>query len=150
MVLSQSDRQNRPRLYPMLRLRPVLTAALVYWAVVFAFAFVLGIGRTLWLAPQIGALAAVACEVPLTLGASWFAARGLTRRYRIANRLDALAMGLCAFAILMLAEVALARLLTRQSPGAWAASLLTPEGALGLGGQVLFALMPWWVSRRER
>ena len=134
----------------MYRLRPVLIAALAYWAVVFAFAFVLGIGRTLWLAPQIGALAAVACEVPLTLGASWFAARALTRRYRIANRLDALAMGLCAFAILMLAEVVLARLLTRQSPGAWAASLLIPEGALGLGGQVLFGLMPWWVVRRRR
>ena len=63
---------------------------------------------------------------------------------------EALAMGLCAFAILMLAEVALARLLTRQSPGEWAASLLTPEGALGLGGQVLFGLMPWWVIRQKR
>ena len=132
----------------MPRLRPVLTAALAYWAVVFAFAFVLGIGRTLWLAPRIGALAAVACEVPLTLAASWFAARTLTRRFRIARGGEALGMGAAAFAILMLAEVALARVLAGQSPGQWAASLLTPAGALGLGGQVLFGLMPWWVRRR--
>ena len=140
------------RLRPVLTyvLTDVLTAALAYWAVVFAFAFVLGIGRTLWLAPQIGALAAVACEVPLTLTASWLAARALTRRHRITRGGEALAMGLGAFAILMLAEVTLARLLMRQSPGAWATSLLTPEGALGLGGQVLFALMPWWASRQQR
>ena len=134
----------------MTRLRPLLTAALAYWAVVFAFAFVLGIARTLWLTPQIGALAAVACEVPLTLAASWWTARALTRRHHIVGGGEALAMGLCAFAILMLAEVALACLLTRQSPGEWAASLLTPEGALGLGGQVLFGLMPWWVIRQKR
>ena len=135
---------------PQSRPRPVLTAALAYWATVFAFAFVLGVARTLWLAPQIGALAAIACEVPLTLAASWFAARALTRRHRIAPGGEALSMGLVAFAILMLAEVALARVLAGRSPGEWAASLLTPQGALGLGGQVLFALMPWWVKRRGR
>ena len=59
-------------------------------------------------------------------------------------------MGLIAFTILMLAELTLAHLLAGQSPGQWAASLTTPAGVLGLGGQVLFGLMPWWVTGRGR
>ena len=133
----------------MSSLRQIARAAAAYWAAVFAFAFVLGIVRTLWLTPQIGALAATACEVPLVLGASWWTARRLTARYRIAGGKAALAMGLAAFAILMLAEVSLAGALSGQSPGNWLRSLATPAGALGLAGQVLFGLMPWWVTRRR-
>ena len=128
----------------------IARAAAAYWAAVFAFAFVLGIGRTLWLTPQIGALAATACEVPLTLAASWWTARRLTAHYRIAGARAALAMGLAAFAILMLAEVSLAGALSGQSLGAWLRSLATPAGALGLAGQVLFGLMPWWVTRHRQ
>ena len=107
-----------------------------------------GIGRTLWLAPQIGALAAVLCEVPLVLGASWWAARRLTARCRISGGGEALAMGLAAFALLMLAEVTLARVLSGLSPGDWLHGMASPAGAVGLAGQVLFALMPWWVTER--
>jgi hypothetical protein len=130
--------------------RQIVSAAAAYWAVVFAGAFALGVFRTLWLAPQIGALAAVACEVPLVLALSWWAARWITARWGIAEGGPALAVGLIAFTILMLAELALAGALTGQSPRQWAASLFTPAGALGLGGQVLFALMPWWVTGRMR
>ena len=132
----------------MSSLRQIARAAAAYWAAVFAFAFVLGIVRTLWLTPQIGALAATACEVPLVLGASWWTARRLTAHYLIAGAAAALAMGLAAFAILMLAEVSLAGALSGQSPGNWLRSLATPAGALGLAGQALFGLMPWWVTRR--
>ena len=129
----------------MANFRPVLLAALAYWATVFAFAFVLGTFRTLWLAPRLGDLAAVACEVPLVLAASWFAARRVTSRFGVSTPGAALAMGLIAFALLMLAELALAQLLAGQSPRQWAAGLATPAGVLGLAGQVGFALMPWWV-----
>jgi hypothetical protein len=134
----------------MIHPRAIALAAAAYWAVVFAGAFALGVARTLWLAPRIGALAAVACEVPLTLALSWWAARRIMARWGVTERGPALAMGLIAFTILMLAELALARLLTGQSPGQWAAGLTTPAGVLGLGGQVLFALMPWWVAGRAR
>lgn len=129
------------------RLRQIATAAAAYWAAVFAFAFVLGIGRTLWLAPQIGALPAVLCEVPLTLAASWWAARRLTARFRIAHQREALAMGMIAFVLLMLAEVTLAHLLTGLSPAQWLRAQTSAAGAAGLAGQVLFALMPWWMVR---
>lgn len=125
--------------------RAIALAAAAYWAVVFAGAFAFGVVRTLWLAPKIGALAAVTCEVPLVLALSWWAARRITVRWGIGASGAALAMGLIAFAILMLAELALAGALTGQSPQQWAAGLLNPAGALGLAGQVLFALMPWWV-----
>ena len=57
-------------------------------------------------------------------------------------------MGLFAFAVLMIAEFALARLLTGLSATEWAASLLSAAGALGLGGQVVFALIPFIVVKR--
>jgi len=128
--------------------RPILLAASAYWATVFAFAFMLGIVRTLWLAPRLGDLAALACELPLVLTASWLAARRVTRRFGVGTPGEALAMGLIAFALLMLAELALARVLAGQSVRQWAAGLATPAGALGLAGQAGFALMPWGVRGR--
>jgi hypothetical protein len=121
---------------------------MAYWSMVFAAAFALGLVRTLWLAPRIGDLAAVACEVPITLAISWWAAHKVITRWRIAESSDALALGLIAFAVLMVAEIVLARLLTGLSAGEWAASLMSGAGALGLGGQVLFALIPWMAVKR--
>jgi len=134
----------------MNRLRPIAIAGAAYWAAVFAFAFGLGIVRTLWLAPQIGALPAVLCEVPLVLAASWWTARGVSARFGITCRGEALAMGLIALALLMAAEAVLAGVLAGQSLGEWARRLMTPSGAAGLAGQVLFAAMPWWVAALAR
>jgi hypothetical protein len=58
------------------------------------------------------------------------------------SRGRALGTGALAFLILMLAEFALARLLSGQSPAAYAATFLTAPGALGLAGQTGFALIP--------
>ena len=115
-----------------------LRAALLYWALVFAVGFVLGAVRTLWLAPQVGALAAVAIELPLMLAASWLVARRLIRLLGLTTPAEALIMGFAALALLLGSEAALAG----QGPGQWAAGLATPPGALGLAGQVLFALIP--------
>ncbi|MFM5893139.1 MAG: hypothetical protein ACKOQM_01740 [Novosphingobium sp.] len=133
----------------MYRTGQIAIAAAAYWGVVFAFAFGLGVVRTLWLAPQIGALAAVLCEVPLVLAASWWTARRLIARFQITGQGEALAMGLIAFILLMAAEAALAGVLASQSPAAWLHGLITPAGATGLAGQLLFAAMPWWVAGRR-
>ncbi len=126
----------------------VIMAALAYWVAVFAPAFALGVVRTLWLAPQIGALAAVAVEVPIVLAISWFAARVAVRRWRL-GRGEAAAMGACAFALLMLAEWGLA-LRFGQSSAGWLVEMMTTPGMLGLAGQVGFAGMPWFFTRRCR
>lgn len=134
----------------MARMPQIARAAVTYWGTVFAFAFAAGIVRTLWLAPAIGALTATLVEVPLVLGVSWWAARRVTTRYRIARSGEAWVMGLAAFALLILAEVTLAGALSGESAGAWLRSLAAPAGAAGLAGQVLFAAMPWWVAGRSR
>jgi hypothetical protein len=123
-------------------------AAIAYWGIVFALGFVLGAVRVTWLAPLVGLLAATAIELPLILGGSWLAAGWLIGRFGIARLTDALAMGALAFALLMAAECALAGALAGQTPVQWLADFRQPHALLGLAGQVVFALMPWLITRR--
>lgn len=125
----------------------MIAAAWRYLAGIFALGFVLGTVRTLWLAPLIGPVAAIACEVPLLLLASWWWATRLLRRYRLGSRGQALAMGGIAFALLMVGELALAMTMGGQSAGQWLAALGEPAGALGLAGQIVFALIPALIWR---
>lgn len=125
----------------------VLRAAIAYWAVVFALGFVLGTVRVLWLVPLVGLMSATALELPVMLGASWVASGWLMRRLGIAEPGEALAVGLAAFGLLMAAECALAVTMVGQSPAQWLADLRQPHALLGLAGQIIFALMPWWRVR---
>ncbi|MFN9496904.1 MAG: hypothetical protein ACK554_11835 [Erythrobacteraceae bacterium] len=127
----------------------ILGAAAAYWAAVFALGFALGTIRVLWVIPLVGLMPATLIELPLILTASWLAAGWLVRRFRIASTEEALTAGALAFAILMVAECALASVLTGQSPAEWLAGLRQPHALLGLAGQVVFALMPWWRVRRS-
>ncbi len=125
----------------------IVTQALAYFAAIFALGFVLGTVRTLWLAPVLGSAAAVALELPVMLSASWWWAGRLHSRAPLPSRRAALAMGKLAFALLLLAELALGVWGFGQSLRAWSAALASLPGALGLAGQVGFALMPWAVWR---
>lgn len=127
----------------------IASAAIVYWAMVFALGFVLGTVRVLWVIPLVGLMPATLLELPIILAASWLAAGWLVRRFGIAGGGEALAVGALAFAILMAAECALAGVLTGQTPAQWLADLRQPHALLGLAGQVVFALMPWWRVRRS-
>lgn len=122
-------------------------AAAAYWAIIFALGFVLGTVRVVWLAPAVGLLPATALELPVMLGASWWAAGRVLRRFGIMGGGAALAMGALAFALLLGAECGLAVVLLGESPGAWLAGLAVPHALLGLAGQVMFALIPWWRAR---
>ena len=127
----------------------LLRAAIVYWAMVFALGFVLGTIRVLWVIPLVGLMPATLLELPIILAASWFAAGWLVRRFGIASRGEALAVGVLAFAILMAAECALAGVLIGQTPAQYLAGLRQPHALLGLAGQAAFALMPWWRVRQR-
>lgn len=124
-----------------------LRLGLAFWAGIFALAFALGIVRTLWLAPRIGVLPAVALEVPVILVASWFWARRLLRGSPLSPA-QALAMGAAAFALLMASEAALARAFGGTIAD-WLADMASPAGALGLAGQIAFAAIPWLAARRN-
>lgn len=126
----------------------VMRAAVSYWAAVFAVGFVLGTVRVLWVIPLVGLVSATLLELPLILAASWLAAGWLVKRFRIWGAGEALAMGALAFALLMVAECALAGVLSGETPGQWLAGLAAPHALLGLAGQVGFALMPWWRAGR--
>ncbi|PTE15016.1 hypothetical protein C5F44_06935 [Fuscovulum blasticum DSM 2131] len=114
--------------------------AIVYFAGVFAAAFVLGAIRVAFVAPQLGEFPAVALEVPLVLCLSWAVAGRILHRdpLPLGGRL---AMGALAFGLLMLAEMALARLFG-QSTREVITNMKSPAGALGLAGQIGFAVIP--------
>lgn len=125
----------------------VMAAAAAYWTMIFALGFVLGTLRVLWIAPAIGLVPATALELPVMLGASWVASGWLVRRFALAAEAEALAMGALAFALLMAAECALAVWLSGATAGEWLVGLAEPHAALGLAGQLVFALLPWWRAR---
>lgn len=122
----------------------VATAAITYWAIVFALGFVLGTARVLWVIPLVGLMPATLLELPIILAASWFASGWILRRFAITTRREALTLGVLAFAILMAAECALAGALSGETPAQWLAGLRQPHALVGLVGQAVFALMPWW------
>lgn len=119
-----------------------------YFAVVFVIAFALGTIRTIWIAPAIGATAAVLVEVPIILLVSFFVARHFIGGALIGSRGKALGAGAVAFAMLMVAEAGLAGLVFGQPFDVWLADLWRVPGIIGLAGQILFALMPFLVFWR--
>jgi hypothetical protein len=123
--------------------RKSVTAGAVYFAMVFAIAFVLGVIRTLVLVPRLGAMTAVAIEVPILVVISWVACRRSLRRFAVPPTFgDRIIMGLVAFALLIGAELLLSILLTERGLAGFFTGFAEPEQQLGLAGQVAFALMP--------
>lgn len=115
--------------------------ALVYFGIVFAVAFVLGALRVTLIAPQLGDLASVTLEVPVVLAFSWVVA-GWIARWWPRPWFCRLGMGILAFAMLMAAEMALSTLLFGQTAAQFFAAIASAPGAVGLTGQVGFALLP--------
>jgi hypothetical protein len=119
-----------------------LTAAGVYFAIIFALGFALGAIRVPLLAPQVGDVAATLIELPIMLAASWLACGWLMRRLKIRSLGHAVIMGAGAFASLMGAEAVMAAFLFGRSLADHLASYATPAGAIGLAGQAIFGALP--------
>lgn len=132
----------------------VLVAATRYFSLIFALGFVLGAVRVSMVAPVFGAIRAVLIESPLMLAASAWWARRVLCRCGIKRLGDAAAMGLIAFAELMLAELVLAWALAGKTPWQWLADMAQDAGLIGLGAQLGFALIPalilLWRNRRNK
>lgn len=124
----------------MMQMMTALNLGLRYFAGVFAAGFLLGSIRSVWLAPAIGDLAAVAAELPLMIGVSWWWCRRLLARQTLATAARAV-MGGAAFTLLMLAEFGLS-LAFGGTAAQHLAGLLAPAGLLGLAGQLLFGALP--------
>jgi len=124
----------------------VLTSAAAYFAIVFGAGFVLGVLRTLWLAPAVGPLWAVVIELPVILAVAWLACVRALRRWPLAPT-QAAAMGVLAFVLLMAAEAALSLGPGGRSLVEHLALYARAEHQLGLAGQVVFAALPWLRAR---
>ena len=118
-----------------------LKAGVLYFLAVFAAGFVFGTIRTLWIEPAVGELAAVLLEAPVMLALSYFVARRLLRRFRIATAGDSAIMGFGALILLLVAELLLARAFG-QTTAEFIGDFATPAGATGLVAFLAFAAMP--------
>jgi hypothetical protein len=137
----------RPQRHAMQRIVP---AGLAYGGGAFALGFVLGVVRTLWVAPRLGPTAAVLLEVPVMLAATWLLSLALCRGMRIPEtRAARLALGAVAFVLLMAFEALLGVALGR-SPAAVLRPDLSAPGVMGLSAQFLFALWPFLQRRSTR
>jgi hypothetical protein len=118
-------------------------AGVIYFTLVFAVGFLLGLLRVLVLVPRWGDTTAVIAELPLMLLVSWRVCRWVIARYEVAPVLSARAvMGGLAFTLLMLAELAVAVLGLGRSLAEHAAQYREIAASVGLGGQILFAIFP--------
>ena len=128
---------------------PIVRSALIYVAITFGAGFLLGTLRTLWLEPALGATSAVLVELPLMLLVSWWACGVAIRRGGVGHGAgQRLAMGVLAFALLILAETLTGTLLIGRSLAEQAATYRTLPAQLGLAAQILFGIMPL-VRRRS-
>ena len=120
-----------------------LKAGFGYFAVVFIAGFMLGVARTLLIAPLTGDLAAVALELPLILTVSWVACGWAIRRHDVARESGArLVMSLASFILLMAAELTVSTLIAGRSLDQHFALYRSAPVLLGLCGQLVYAALP--------
>ncbi len=128
----------------------VVGAAAVYFGLVFATGFAFGTIRVLLIAPRSGELPAAALEMPVMLAASWLWCGLSLRMFEIESRLTGFTVGAAAFVMLMAAELAVSGLPFGRSQSEYVEAYATPAGAIGLAGQIAFAVFPLARAGRPR
>lgn len=127
-----------------------LRAGLRYGLEAFALGFVLGVIRTMIVAPTIGISPAVLIELPLLLIAMAWRARAIVQRSpALEGNGDLFVMGITGSLVLMLAELLLG-LALGISAQQWYRDLFHMPGVAGLAGQGPLALFPLLFGRRKR
>jgi hypothetical protein len=120
-----------------------LAAGFVYFAIVYAAGFVLGVARVFIVAPRVGESLAVLLELPVILAVAWVVCRGLTTAFRVARApAPRIAMGVFAFLLLMAGELAVSVLFLGRTIAGHFAAERSFAADLGLAAQVMFALFP--------
>jgi hypothetical protein len=128
----------------------VLKAGTLYFVLVFAAGFVLGIIRTIWIAPHFGTRNAELMEAPVMLvvivpSARW-AARRLTTPTSWARRLT---VGLVALGLLLLAEFTVVLWVRGFTITQYLADRDPVSGAVYVVMLAVFALMPLLMVKRS-
>ncbi|MEO5494704.1 MAG: hypothetical protein ABIR08_11855 [Sphingomonas sp.] len=124
--------------------------ATIFFLALFAWGFVLGTIRVMFVAPRVGQLAATIAEMPVMLVAAFFTSGWSIRHWQVAHG-HAVRWTMVVWFLILLAgfETALgATLFGRSLADQWTA-LATPAGLIGLSGQIVAALLPVFVDNRE-
>ncbi|GJL97744.1 MAG: hypothetical protein DHS20C06_15610 [Hyphobacterium sp.] len=121
---------------------PAIKLGAFYAASIFLVGFALGTLRVLVIAPRFGELLAVLIELPIILGLSWVVFGWLARRHNPPLSSARCMISITAFVVLIGLEALSAAFVTDGGVMAFIANWLTLAGALGLAGQVGFALIP--------
>jgi hypothetical protein len=131
-------------------IKRALLAASVYFLTLFSLGFVLGTIRVIFVAPRFGTFAATIAEVPIMLIAAFWACRWSIRRWQVSGAITTrIAMAIWFLVLLFVFETALgSALFGRTMTEQWAV-LATSAGLIGLAAQVIAALLPTMVGRRN-
>jgi hypothetical protein len=126
----------------------VLTPGTIYFLLVFGAGFVLGTGRVLLIVPSLGDRAAELVEMPLMLLATVLAARWITRRFPEARTsASRLAIGGIALGLMLASEMAVGIGLRGMTAAEVILNRDPVSGTAYYLSLILFAAMPWMVSR---
>jgi hypothetical protein len=127
----------------------ILRAALVYFLVVFAAGFVLGVVRVLFMVPRVGTRVAELAEVPVMFVVIILAARWIVRRFHLPpSRPPRLGVGLTALALMLVTELAVVLWLQGVTLAQYVANRDPVAGTIYLVMLVVFGLMPVFVGGR--
>lgn len=143
--------QSHPRKKPVNTVwrSKTLSAAVLYFALVFGAGFLLGSVRVPFVAPRIGERYAELIEMPFMFVAIYFASRYVLRRF--GPRTDSAGLigtGIIALLLLIGAELLLAVLLAGRGIVEYISSRDPVSGSVYLLMLLLFAAMPWLQARR--
>lgn len=131
-------------------MKRALLAASVYFLALFSLGFVLGTIRVLFIAPRFGPLAGTIAEVPIMLIAAFWTCRWTIRRWRVSSAITTrLAMTIWFLVLLFAFETILGAALFGRSMNEQWAALATSAGLIGLAAQVIAALLPTTIGKRE-
>ncbi|HEX2668084.1 MAG TPA: hypothetical protein VHP13_06895 [Gammaproteobacteria bacterium] len=123
----------------------LLAASALYFGLVFAAGFALGVLRSLWLAPRLGERRAELLEMPLMLGVSALAATVLARGPAAGfTPTERLAMGGLALLMLLAVELLLVKPMRGMSLRHYIAGRDPVALSAYLAALLGFALMPAW------
>jgi len=128
-----------------------LKAGLAYFALVFGAGFLLATVRLPFVVPRLGERWAELIEMPLMLVAIVLAARHVVRRFALPATLPARLMaGGSGLALLLAAELGMARLIQDRPLAEYVASRDPVSGTAYLVMLGVFALMPALLLRQRR
>lgn len=128
-----------------------MKAAVIYFALVFATAFVLGTIRVLWLVPIVGTRTAELLEMPLMLAVVIIAARWVVRHFEEAmgSLTPWLGIGGMALVLTLLFDFTVVLWIRGLSFAQYVEAFDPVAGTVYFVMLGVFAIMPMLVARRE-